>query len=59
MRDVHGIARSERDLLIVTRDDGSSRDGEPVLATPLVALEAQALAGIHNDALDLVVGFIR
>ncbi len=38
--------------------DALAREGVPVLAALFVALEAEPLAGLDDDALDLVVGLV-
>lgn len=54
-RDIDCLSRFEADLFPVVRENGIALDNEPVLSPSLMALQAQAFAGIHRDPLDLVI----
>ena len=53
-RDVGGLVGPHEDLFIAVGDLGHALDDDPVLVAVVVHLQAQAGAGFHLDALDLV-----
>jgi hypothetical protein len=55
---IDGLPGAQLDRFVVPRDDSPSLDDVPVLAALPVALQAEPLTGLHDDALDLVVGLV-